>query len=556
MSKCGLTLVLGLALALLATPLAGTADAAPFKRKGEVSLKSTFEPNEALPGDIVLPMPGEGLSMVFRLVAVPVKGATDSLNASFGLVNTADDRAFYDSSRHVPISAPFEARDLPASWLEAIAPDRRNAYRYYLIAKYEVSRGQYQAVMGSVPDVSGQKPDANRPVTNVSWYDAIAFTGRYTSWLLAHHPDSLPRFADAADAIGYLRLPTEAEWEYAALGGQAAAKPGSQMAFFVEGDNVHYESYAVYQGGDNPPDALAAIGTRQANPLGLYDTAGNAAEMTLDTFRFSLAGTLQGAAGGFMRKGGSFLAGQEEILPGCREEVSPFIREGVMRQSDLGFRPVISGMSLTKAARQEAARDVHTAMAASRAVDDSALIKDLTVLIRQSSDEHTRANLTALKAQLEENQRLAARAHMSTIESSLQNCLMFLKAVDHYEYRLSIGRKILKSRQTMLKRKPGEAATWKELVEKSERSVANFELCIDSVLNLYLTNIQKLIGDCSQQDITTGLKNLGKAYGKDSTRKIECALLGLMSGHLRTMYQGKRLRGPNVRAELSRLRTA
>ncbi len=564
MSKIGPSLawVLACALALLLTPLADPAHAAPFKRKGEVSLKSTYEPNEALPGDIVLPLPEEGLSMVFRLVAVPVKGATGSLDASFGLVSTADGRAFYDSSRRLSISAPFETKDLPADWLASVPAKMRSAYRYYLIAKYEVSRRQYKAVMGSCPDVSGQKIDDNRPVTNLSWYDAMAFTSRCTRWLLENHPDLLPHPSGVKDETGYLRLPTEAEWEYAALGGHTAAKPGSQMTFFVEGENLAYDNYAFYQGGDNRPSSLAAIGSRQASPLGLYDTAGNAAEMTLDSFRFSVAGTLQGAAGGFMRKGGSFLSQQDEILPGCREEVPPFNREGVMRQSDLGFRPVISGMSLTDVARQEAAKDISTAMAASRGLDDSALIKELTALIKQSGDESTRANLTALRGQLEENRILAERTRMAAIESRLQNCLMTLKAATYYKYRLGVNQMKLTYRRKLAKNNPKDnpekAAMLQERVAESEQHVATFERYIDSVLKLYINNYQKLISEYPQKDVTQAIKNLEKGYGKGKADawKTERALLGLMGTHLKNLCQGKRVHSKAVRDQLDRLKIA
>lgn len=63
------------------------------------------------------------------------------------------------------------------------------------------------------------------------------------------------------------------------------------------------------------PRAWQTIGSRKPNPLGIYDTAGNAAEMVLDAFRFSMAGRLHGSAGGFVRKGGSFLSGDARF---CR----------------------------------------------------------------------------------------------------------------------------------------------------------------------------------------------------------------------------------------------
>jgi len=80
------------------------------------------------------------------------------------------------------------------------------------------------------------------------------------------------------------------------------------------------------------------------NPLQLFDTAGNASEMTFDLFRFSKDNRLHGAAGGFVIKGGSYRKRRAEIMPGRREEMPFFINDSAFRSSDLGFRVVLSGI--------------------------------------------------------------------------------------------------------------------------------------------------------------------------------------------------------------------
>jgi len=71
----------------------------------------------------------------------------------------------------------------------------------FYLGKYEVTQGQWQAVMGNNP--SGFKGDPNRPVENVSWDDVQEFIRRLNS----------------REGGATYRLPTEAEWEYAARAG-------------------------------------------------------------------------------------------------------------------------------------------------------------------------------------------------------------------------------------------------------------------------------------------------------------------------------------------------
>jgi hypothetical protein len=78
--------------------------------------------------------------------------------------------------------------------------------------------------------------------------------------------------------------------------------------------------------------------------VGLFDTAGNAAEMVLDPFRFSLGFRLHGATGGFIAKGGSYRRRTAEIMPGRREEMPFFLEDGAFRSTDLGFRVVLSAI--------------------------------------------------------------------------------------------------------------------------------------------------------------------------------------------------------------------
>jgi formylglycine-generating enzyme required for sulfatase activity len=150
--------------------------------------------------------------------------------------------------------------------------------RAVLFGIREVTEREWNALIS--PGAAATLPD--RPVVNVTWTDVQAFIARLNR--LGH---------------GRFRLPTEAEWEYAARGGTATTYPwGATM--------VKERANCV---GCNDPTRRQAVevGQYPANGFGLYDMAGNAAEWVADCWSDSYRTT--------PRDGSAFNA------PGCRERV-------------------------------------------------------------------------------------------------------------------------------------------------------------------------------------------------------------------------------------------
>ena len=134
-------------------------------------------------------------------------------------------------------------------------PAHRVTISDFYIGKYEVTQAQWETVMGKNP--SGYKGN-NRPVENVSWNDIQEFIEKLN-----------------AKTGKKFRLPTEAEWEYAARGGNQ-----SKGYKYSGSDNI--DEVAWYD--DNSSSQTHPVGQKLPNELGLYDMNGNVYEWCSDWY--------------------------------------------------------------------------------------------------------------------------------------------------------------------------------------------------------------------------------------------------------------------------------
>lgn len=470
--------------------------AAALKTKGTVSPGEAWNPHPS-GEDIVLPMPC-GAGMVFRIAAVPAKGFLWDMPARPGRDDGAHaERAYYDGRYNTALSGPFAAGDLPAAWRAALP---RGEYFYYLIGKYEVTGLQWRAIMEqSCPSADAPLTAADAlPKTDISWYDAVDFTRRYTEWLLENHPDALPRFQGDTRNVGFVRLPTEAEWEYAARGGQTAGNRRLQEEdFFEMADGTSYPDYAVFrpEGAARIEESPLRIGSRRSNPLGLYDTAGNVAEMVMDSFRFSLGGRLHGSAGGFVRKGGSFLSGQAGIMPGRREETAFFQADGTVRARDLGFRAVVSGINTPGGIRpavlseewRKAGEDYGPLLDKSRNP-----LEEIDRLLTLARTDAERENFQRLRGIIKDNNIALERQQALAAESLVRSSIYMIETIRNYAIR---RKGVLTQMELMEKEKQahaGKKATYDfdADIRKARDGATTLGKGVDESLGFYRSKIE------------------------------------------------------------------
>lgn len=442
-----------LVLALMLFCLASPGMAAGLKSSQSATLEQTFNPHPD-PNDIVLPMP-HGLSMVFKAVEVPAQGFLWDTTFNMGMgVSGRPELDYYDRRFSAVLAAPFSAADLPAAWQPALPTNARIPFFYYFMGKYEISEAQWQVIMEGEQPGSGPAPtltdQSSRPKTNISWYDTQEFIRRYNQWLLDQYPDSLPKFSGDDRNMGFVRLPMEAEWEYAARGGSRVTQEVlRQEEFYPLGADTTLPDYAVFTplGAPTVQEKPLSIGSRLPNPLGLFDMAGNVSEMVQDSFRFSLGGRLHGSAGGYVRKGGSYLSTNSEIMPGAREEVAFFNRRGPVNASDLGLRLTLSGINTPGGERMQTLTEEWTKIGESQRALLSANPENMTdspleqidKLLAATTDPLLAEPLTRLRVSLKDSNIALDRERAASAEGLVRTMLYLSETIRNYGVRYDIA---------------------------------------------------------------------------------------------------------------------
>lgn len=209
----------------------------------------------------------------------------------------------------------------------------------FAMSRCTVTRQLYRAVMGAGPrQWEREAGDAQLPANYLNWLDAVEFCNQLS--IRQGYTPCYRRTGDTVhwdqEADGY-RLPTEAEWEY-------AARAGTTTRWVCGDEPSDLAAYAWFgEGLDGQPHP---VGTKRANPWGLYDMAGNVWEWCWDWYGAYVAAVTPDPVGpptGAWRvlRGGAFW------------RVARFVRSARRNRVEPEHRNVVFGVRIVRRPRRQ-----------------------------------------------------------------------------------------------------------------------------------------------------------------------------------------------------------
>lgn len=428
---------------------------------------------------------------------------------------------------------------------------RRDGVQYYLIGKYEVTDRQYAAVMAE----AGQCPPPGEgpalPKTDVGWYDAVDFTRRLNRWLYANSSATKP-WTDMQ--FGFVRLPTDAEWEFAARGGLAVSDAERARPTPVPIGGL-LDEYAWFAGGVASAGAKHKIGMLKPNPLLLYDMLGNVEEIVADPFRMVWTGRMHGKAGAVTYRGGSYRTPGESLRSSNRTEMRLYGEAGrEVKFPFVGFRLAVGATATPDlGSAVEARKAWERSMQIGNTVGGEAIVAKLEGVMFETSGPGRQVIRDALATMNELNDSLkkkaseavdlenvADRQSTAAVQALLEHALTFKAVITSSAHQLDDWQKHAEDAASSRQQREmaavsleGEKQRFVSLVEAYTRILGNLkEYPAEKVDRLIASSsqIEEQYGDKARAVDLASIGNFLKKYrqqaGRMSIKDISRALVG------------------------------